>query len=190
MSLFEIRNRKHPHALCEECPLYDQPYVPSAGPINADLVVVGEAPGKQEVDQSQPFVGKSGQFLRDHLNDLGIDPDMVRYTNTVACRPPGNRTPTRVEIGNCAPRMLKDINEVGPDHVLALGAVAGKAVMGTAEGITSLRVGRATGVQVGTRGEGDPNFPPGGHLPQVGLLCQFQRGPSQVALLPGRMDAS
>ena len=82
---------------CERCPaLVDSRsrIVNGAGPTDADLVFVGEAPGANEDDQGEPFVGRSGTVLDDALRDAGLARSDVRITNCVKCRPPDNRDPT------------------------------------------------------------------------------------------------
>jgi uracil-DNA glycosylase family 4 len=127
---------KHPFARCPECPLVDQPFVPGNGPTQTDLVIVGQAPGDQEVDQRKPFVGPAGKALRRALDLLGVDHlSKVFFTNTVLCHPGKTRTgrdkkPPRAAIVACRERLRREIEETGPGWILAVGAVAGARVTG------------------------------------------------------------
>ncbi|MFB6189807.1 MAG: uracil-DNA glycosylase family protein, partial [Halapricum sp.] len=89
---------------CERCPelvASRSRIVNGVGPTDADLVFVGEAPGAQEDEQGEPFVGRSGDVLDDALRDAGLSRADVRITNCVRCRPPDNRDPKREELDNC-----------------------------------------------------------------------------------------
>jgi uracil-DNA glycosylase family 4 len=134
----------HPKAKCHECPLFTEKgakYVPGNGPDDADLVVVGEAPGYQEATDGIPFSGPSGKLLDLVLGQHGIDRRDVYVDNVVACRPPSNRTPTAKEVRCCWPRAQHEIAERRPRKILAVGATAAGAVMDSSEAISSLRAG-------------------------------------------------
>lgn len=131
---------KAPFAKCDECPLKDQPAVQGQGPSQAEYVVVGEAPGKQEARTGIPFTGKSGQLMDKILFFHGIERKDVYVTNAVLCRPPDNRTPTAVELRCCRDRLIEEVKEHKPDRVIGLGAVASKTLLDTREGITNLRL--------------------------------------------------
>jgi uracil-DNA glycosylase family 4 len=110
--------------VCEACPLAGgRRVVPPLRP--AEILVVGEAPGAEEEEKGVSFVGPAGKLLRSALE--GTD---VVYTNTVQCRPPDNRTPTKEEIKACAPSVQHSIDVVHPRIVLAVGATALKALTG------------------------------------------------------------
>lgn len=143
MSDSTLSGRKDPDAECEHCTLNSSKnaFVPGVGPESAKLVVIGEGPGYQEGRTGIPFSGPSGKLLDSVLRDVGIDRDEVFFTNTVLCRPPGNRTPTKLEIGCCKPRLERDIGTIRPSQILALGNTAAHAMFDTTEGITSLRIG-------------------------------------------------
>src|SRR3982750_17683 len=87
---------------CANCPLVDRPCVPSNMPIGASLLVVGEAPGRDEVQTGRPFTGPSGQLLDHIARAAGIDPATIARTNAVLCRPEGNATPSGSAIAACA----------------------------------------------------------------------------------------
>ena len=90
----------------------------------ARLLVVGEAPGAQEDATGRPFVGRSGQLLDRLLAEAGLPRDRVSVLNTLKCRPPGNRVPTRVETTNCRPWTEAQVALLDPWLVLALGLSA------------------------------------------------------------------
>ena len=97
--------------------------VNGTGPPDADLLFVGEAPGAQEDEQGEPFVGRSGDVLDDALRDAGLDRADVRITNCVRCRPPDNRDPSSEELVNCRPYLEHEINLVDPELIVTLGKV-------------------------------------------------------------------
>ncbi|HQT46163.1 MAG: uracil-DNA glycosylase [Acidocella sp. 20-63-7] len=112
------------------------------GAEDARLVIVGEAPGAEEDRAGRPFIGQAGQLLDRMLGSIGLDRTRVRIVNTVPWRPPGNRAPTEGEIAMCVPFLRRQIALVRPGGLLALGAVAAKALLGEAErsqGIRRLR---------------------------------------------------
>ena len=93
------------------------------GPADADLLFVGEAPGAQEDEQGEPFVGRSGDVLDDALREAGLDRGDVRITNCVRCRPPDNRDPRQGELTNCRPYLEREIELVDPELIVTLGKV-------------------------------------------------------------------
>ncbi|AUG46054.1 hypothetical protein BVU17_00365 [Haloarcula taiwanensis] len=97
--------------------------VNGVGPADADLLFVGEAPGANEDEQGEPFVGRSGDVLDDGLRDAGLDRDDVRITNCVRCRPPDNRDPRAGELANCREYLETEIDRVDPAVVVTLGKV-------------------------------------------------------------------
>jgi len=129
---------KAPHALCSICPLLKaQGPVLGHGPSNPKLVIVGEAPGGQEVRSGVPFIGPSGQLLDAALSAVGVEPSATYRTNVVLCRPPSNRPPSDQEIACCRPRLLVELRE-RPGAVVTMGATAAKA-LGSTKGILAIR---------------------------------------------------
>lgn len=100
------------------------------GTAEAKIVIVGEAPGGEEDRLGKPFVGPAGKLLDKMLASIELDRTMVRMINTVPWRPPGNRTPTETEIALCLPFLHRHIALIAPSGLLALGAVATKALLG------------------------------------------------------------
>lgn len=114
-------------------------FVPGHGPGDADVMLVGEAPGADEVEQGEPFVGSAGKRLDSILEDLGVDRDELYVTNVVKVRPPENRTPRKGEIDAWMPVFEAEIEAIDPDSIVPLGTTAARAVLGTSDGITDLR---------------------------------------------------
>jgi uracil-DNA glycosylase family 4 len=142
----EIRNED-----CTSCELHKSAQsvcLLGDGPVPCDAMVIGEAPGFREDNVQVPFSGRSGILLRTTLKEIGLDPRKIYITNVVACRPPGNRTPTRKEVRTCSELYLKrQIDLVKPSVILLLGATAiswalgKKSAVGPLEGTTFLLPG-------------------------------------------------
>ncbi|GGA55979.1 uracil-DNA glycosylase [Pelagibacterium lentulum] len=105
----------------------------------ADIMFVGEAPGRDEDLQGKPFVGRSGQLLDRMLAAIGLDRTRVYIANTVPWRPPGNRTPTPAETSVCLPFLYRQIELVAPKVLVTLGGAASSTLFETTTGITRLR---------------------------------------------------
>src|SRR6056297_1576650 len=124
---------------CERCPeLVDSRsrIVNGVGPIDADLLFVGEGPGKNEDEQGEPFVGRSGSVLDEALGEAGVLREEVRITNCVRCRPPENRDPTKEELANCRGYLDDEIETVDPTLVVTLGKVPSEHLLGRSVAIT------------------------------------------------------
>ena len=109
------------------------------GAENADVMFVGEAPGREEDIAGVPFVGRSGQLLDRMLAAIGLERQNVRVTNTVPWRPPGNRPPTPAETQICLPFVQRHIELVRPKILVCLGSPAAKAILASDEGILRIR---------------------------------------------------
>jgi DNA polymerase len=110
-----------------------------AGDSTADLVFVGEGPGREEDRQGVPFVGASGRLLEDLLGEIGLHRAEVYIANVVKCRPPGNRDPRPDEIDACKPYLREQLRLIDPRVVVTLGNFATKLLLRTETGITRLR---------------------------------------------------
>ncbi len=110
----------------------------SRGRSDAPLMIIGEAPGADEDLQGAPFVGRAGQLLDRMLAAAGLA-DRAFITNTVFWRPPGNRTPIPAEQALCAPFLERAIALVRPRALLLVGGASAKAMLGSKEGILSMR---------------------------------------------------
>jgi len=107
---------------------------------HAQVMLIGEAPGRDEDLQGLPFVGRSGQLLDRMLNSIGLDRQTSAYiTNVIFWRPPGNRPPTAEEAATCAPFLLRHIELKQPKVLVLLGGAPVKHVLNLEEGITRLR---------------------------------------------------
>lgn len=109
------------------------------GDPNADLLLIGEAPGADEDRYGEPFVGRAGQLLTKTLADVGIPRESIYITNTVKCRPPGNRDPQPVEIDACNPWLTEQFEILDPLLIVTVGNPATKLMLDTKAGITKLR---------------------------------------------------
>ena len=114
----------------------------------AQIMLIGEAPGAEEDRQGKPFVGKSGQLLDRMLGAIGLDRTKVYIANTVPWRPPGNRTPTPEELAICLPFLHRQVELVAPRVILTLGGPAMQTVFNTSIGILKMR-GRWSELAVG-----------------------------------------
>jgi DNA polymerase len=119
---------------CRACPLYKgrTQAVPGEGNLDAEVMLVGEAPGKTEDEQGRPFVGAAGQLLTEALERAGLPRPTVYITNVVKCRPPNNRTPTEEEMTSCIKYLREEIRLVRPKVIVALGNTAGSALFSLA----------------------------------------------------------
>lgn len=97
--------------------------VNGVGPNDADVLIVGEAPGAEEDRRGEPFVGRSGTILTDTMAAAGLDRDLVRITNCVRCRPPDNRDPQAAELDHCREWLEAEILAIDPTIILAVGKV-------------------------------------------------------------------
>ena len=125
---------------CERCPaLVDSrsQIVDGVGPADADLLFVGEAPGANEDEQGEPFVGRSGDVLDDGLREVGLARQDVRITNCVRCRPPDNRDPTADEQDNCRGYLDSEIAAVDPELIVTLGKVPAELLLERSVAVTN-----------------------------------------------------
>jgi uracil-DNA glycosylase len=109
------------------------------GQRRAALMLIGEAPGREEDLEGKPFVGRAGQLLDKMLAAIGLDEGQVHITNIVYWRPPGNRTPTPQEAEVCRPFLERQVTLVAPQLIVLLGGAAAKHVLGLTDGIMRLR---------------------------------------------------
>jgi uracil-DNA glycosylase len=106
---------------------------------NADIMIVGEAPGADEDRQGKPFAGRAGQLLDKMLAAIGLDRTTVYIANVVPWRPPGNRTPTPQETAICLPFIKRQIELVNPKVLVCAGAYSVQTLLGVKEGIIRAR---------------------------------------------------
>ena len=137
-SLEEIANVV---AECRRCPLYATALnpVPGVGRSDADFMCVGEAPGANEDQQGEPFVGQAGQLLNKILGAIDLKREDVFIANVLKHRPPGNRNPMPDEVVACSPYLVRQIELVRPKVILALGTFAAQTLLETKLTIGKLR---------------------------------------------------
>ena len=109
------------------------------GDKNADWLVIGEAPGKDEDLQGEPFVGRAGQLLNAMLLAAGLQREQVYIANILKCRPPNNRDPRPEEVVRCEPYLLRQIALIQPKLILAVGRIAAQNLLKTETPIGKLR---------------------------------------------------
>ena len=109
--------------VCQLCPLHRlrTKAVPGEGDRSAELMFIGEAPGRDEDAQGRPFVGRAGQLLRKIIAAMTFREDEVYITNIVKCRPPDNRVPLREEEEACSPYLVRQIELMRPRVIVTLG---------------------------------------------------------------------
>jgi uracil-DNA glycosylase family 4 len=127
---------------CTRCVLHKQgrkQIVFGVGNPRAELMFIGEAPGADEDEKGEPFVGRAGQLLTNMIKAMGLSREEVYIANIIKCRPPGNRTPERDECETCSPFLMRQIETVAPKAVVALGAVAAKTLLAINAPMSELR---------------------------------------------------
>jgi DNA polymerase len=118
--------------VCTRCPLWESRTlaVPGDGKFTSKVMIIAEAPGKEEDESGHPFVGSAGRYLDHVLEGTGLDRSDFFITNTVKCRPPKNRTPKRNEVETCTSNYLfEQIELIDPKLVVLLGGVAARKML-------------------------------------------------------------
>jgi len=126
---------------CQKCPLGKtrKKFVFGMGNPQADIVFVGEAPGKQEDIQGIPFVGRAGKLLDKILSAIDLNRADIYICNVLKCRPPNNRDPLSSEVERCEPYLLNQLHIIKPKLIVALGRIAACTLLKTNESLTNLR---------------------------------------------------
>jgi uracil-DNA glycosylase len=127
---------------CTRCVLHKQgrkQIVFGVGNPKTELMFIGEAPGADEDQQGEPFVGRAGQLLNNMIKAMGLEREQVYIANIIKCRPPNNRTPEREECETCSPFLMRQIATIKPKVIVALGAVAAKTLLAINESMSNLR---------------------------------------------------
>jgi uracil-DNA glycosylase len=126
---------------CEACDLYKTRTNPvfGVGNADADLLIIGEAPGANEDKQGEPFVGRGGQLLTNMLSAIGFKREDYYIANILKSRPPNNRDPSLNEVKACTPYLLRQISLIKPKLILAVGRIAAHYLLSTNESMASLR---------------------------------------------------
>lgn len=126
---------------CQKCPLAStrKKAVPGEGDAEADLMFIGEAPGRDEDLQGRPFVGRAGQLLTKIIQAMNYRREDVYITNIVKCRPPNNRDPKREETEECKAYLFEQIANIRPKVIVTLGNVPTHFFIPSKSGVTTLR---------------------------------------------------
>ena len=126
---------------CRKCQLFKErtKVVFGSGSHDASVLFVGEAPGREEDLNGEPFIGRAGKLLTEILFSVKLSRRDVYITNTVKCRPPENRNPDDDEINACSTYLDQQINLISPSVIVLLGKIAAEALMSTSEPMSSLR---------------------------------------------------
>jgi uracil-DNA glycosylase len=127
---------------CTRCKLHTlgrKQVVFGVGNPDADLMFVGEAPGADEDQQGEPFVGRAGQLLTKIIEAIGLTREQVYIANVIKCRPPGNRNPENDEVERCEPFLFRQIDAIKPKVIVALGKFGAQCLLKTSDPITRLR---------------------------------------------------
>ncbi len=137
-TLDELYDKIH---TCTKCPLSESRtnFVFGTGNPNADVMLIGEAPGAEEDKQGIPFVGRAGKLLNDILKAIHFAREEVYIANILKCRPPNNRDPQPSEVEKCKPHLEKQIDLIQPKVILCLGRVAAIELLGKKLTLTKLR---------------------------------------------------
>jgi DNA polymerase len=138
-SLERIRDDIGPN--CTRCKLHKgrTKIVFGVGNPKADLVFVGEGPGRDEDAQGEPFVGRAGKLLTQMIEAMGLRRQDVYICNVVKCRPPENRLPEKDEIATCSPYLLRQLGVIRPKVICCLGSCSAQTMLQTTEGISRFR---------------------------------------------------
>jgi uracil-DNA glycosylase family 4 len=150
ISLFEALNKVADDSLpkiladigdCTRCKLHRgrTKLVFGDGNPKAQLVFVGEGPGRDEDAQGLPFVGRAGKLLTQMIEAMGLQRQDVYICNVVKCRPPENRTPEKDEVQTCSPFLLRQLDAISPKVIVCLGSVAAQTLLETNRGISHFR---------------------------------------------------
>lgn len=105
----------------------------------ADLLIIGEAPGAQEDRLGEPFVGRAGQLLDAMLRAIGLSRQQIYIANILKCRPPNNRDPRPEEVAHCTPFLEQQVQLIQPKLILALGRIAAHYLLKTTASLSNLR---------------------------------------------------
>ena len=127
---------------CRRCKLHAlgrSQVVFGVGNPDAQLMFVGEAPGADEDEQGEPFVGRAGQLLTKIVEAIGLTRRDVYIANVIKCRPPSNRNPEPDEVEQCQPFLFRQIDAVSPKVIVSLGKFATQSLLATADPITRIR---------------------------------------------------
>lgn len=126
---------------CKKCELCQTRthVVFGTGNEQADLMIIGEAPGFHEDQKGEPFVGRAGQLLNNMLAAIELDRKTIYIANVVKCRPPQNRDPLKEEVATCTPYLLEQMAYIQPKLLVAVGRIAAQFLLDSKKTLASLR---------------------------------------------------
>ena len=126
---------------CIQCDLHStrNKTVAGDGSSITDIMIIGEAPGKDEDEHGKPFIGRAGKLLDSFLKSIKLNRESVFITNTIKCRPPENRDPMKDEIDACALFLDKQIEAIKPKVLILLGKIAANRFLGEDKPMVELR---------------------------------------------------
>ena len=127
---------------CKKCNLHKtrQNTVFGEGDPDSNIMIIGEAPGREEDEVGRPFVGRAGKLLNEFLKSINLNRDSVFIVNTIKCRPPENRDPEASEINACSDYLDQQINIIKPKVLVLLGKVAANRLLGKDMPMSELRL--------------------------------------------------
>ena len=127
---------------CKKCNLHKtrRNTVFGEGDPDSNIMIIGEAPGKEEDEVGRPFVGRAGKLLNEFLKSINLNRDSVFIVNTIKCRPPENRDPEASEISACSDYLDQQINIIKPKVLVLLGKVAANRLLGEDMPMSELRL--------------------------------------------------
>ena len=127
---------------CKKCNLYKtrQNTVFGEGDPDSNIMIIGEAPGREEDEAGRPFIGRAGKLLNEFLKSIDLNRDSVFIANTIKCRPPENRDPETAEINACSDYLDQQINFIKPKVLVLLGKVAANRLLGEDMPMSELRL--------------------------------------------------
>ena len=127
---------------CKQCSLHKtrKKTVFGEGNSGSDIMIIGEAPGKEEDEAGRPFIGRAGKLLNEFLKSIGLNRSLVFIANTIKCRPPENRDPEIVEINACSDYLNQQINIIKPKVLVLLGKIAANRLLGKDIPMSELRL--------------------------------------------------
>ena len=125
---------------CEKCQLHEtrNHAVPGEGPVNARIMICGQAPGRKEDKEGRPFIGMAGEFLNKLLNTMKLEREKIFITSPIKCFPPNNRPPRSNELNACRPYLNEQIRIIKPKIIVALGKYALQTLLDRKEKVSSI----------------------------------------------------
>lgn len=145
-SVIDLKELASEIACCTRCDLHKErtQTVFGIGDLNAELLIIGEAPGAEEDRLGEPFVGPAGKLLNSMLGAIGLSRQQVYIANILKCRPPSNRDPKPEEVTQCAPYLARQVEMIQPRLILAVGRIAAQNLLQQTTPIGKMRGQRYT----------------------------------------------